>query len=62
MDVQADQPAYCCRSTSVYNVTTVYILEKFGGSSTGQGKFVVCSYFQVSTNTAEANLMNTEEM
>ena len=27
----------------VYKLTTVYILEKFGGSCTGQGKFNVCS-------------------
>ena len=25
----------------MYNVTTVYILEKFGGRCTGQGKFIV---------------------
>ena len=39
----------------VYTVATVYILEKFGGSCTGQGKFIVVSKFQVSRNTTEAN-------
>ena len=41
--VQADQREYCCTSVALYNVTTVYILEKFGGSCTGQGKCIVYS-------------------
>ena len=43
VDVQADHMHNFFTVVRAYNVTTVYISEKFGGSSTGQGKFIGCS-------------------